>query len=246
MAFPSPSRKETYDNTPSGPDSSRTSPKGSDRASISNSSVNTTTAATSEDLFDYTEQNSDGGPSISDRKSFYSLDKPTSLFRNHSQSTIGTIREAGSVRSSTASSNIPSFEDQDNSPDDLLFKASDPNEARAREARVLESKVARVASRKFSVERVTALQKEVDHWLSEATAADAVRILFSSSSSSLTLPHPQSTALLLSSLLLKTILANHFVSSDSSKAAKNTETSLKLKVVELDLEKRRLEVELRM
>jgi hypothetical protein len=143
-------------------------------------------------------------------------------------------------------SNIPSFEDEDNSPNDLFLKASDPDEARAREARVLESKVARVALRNFSVEEVTALRKEVDHWLSEATAADAVRVLSSSSSPSLTLPHPQSTALALSSLLLKTILANHFVFSDASKAAKNAEMSLKLKVDELELEKRRLEVELRM
>jgi hypothetical protein len=75
-----------------------------------------------------------------------------------------------------------------------------------------------VASRKFSVEEITALRKEVDHWLSEVTAA-----------ASLTLPHPQSTALTLSSLLLKTIL-------NASKAAKNTETKLKIKVDKLELE----------
>jgi hypothetical protein len=83
-----------------------------------------------------------------------------------------------------------------------------------------------VASKKCSVEEVTALQKEVDRWLTEVTAADA------------------STALCLSSLLLKAILANHVAFSDASKAAKNTETSLKLKVDGLEREKGRLEVEL--
>src|SRR6266849_4766957 len=70
---------------------------------------------------------------------------------------------------------------EDDFPNDLLLKASahvfpDPGEARAREARVLESRVARVASKKCSVEEVTALQKEVDRWLTEVTAADAVRV----------------------------------------------------------------------
>jgi hypothetical protein len=138
---------------------------------------------------------------------------------------------------------------EDDFPNDLLLKASapvfpDPGEARAREARVLESKVARVASKKCSVEEVTALQKEVDRWLKEVTAADAVRVPSSSSSQSLTGLHPQSIALFLSSLLLKAILANHVAFSEASKAAKNVETSLKLKVDELELEKGRLEVEL--
>jgi hypothetical protein len=138
---------------------------------------------------------------------------------------------------------------EDDFPNDLLLKASapifpDPNETRAREARLLESKVARVASKKCSVEEVTALQKEVDRWLTEVTAADAVRVPSSSSSPSLTLSHPQSAALFLSSLLLKAILTNHVAFSDASKAARHTEASLKLKVDELEHEKGRLEVEL--
>ena len=263
-----PSRKESNDsNTPSDL-SSRTSVIGalyrrsrkgttiqSNRGSISNSSIHTT----SEDQwqFDYTEQYPGGVYSISHPKSIHSLEKSAFTFRNQSQSTVGTIREVGSVRGSIAtftstqeirSSNIPSFEDEDESPNDLL-KASapgfpDPNEACAREARVLESKVARVASRNFSVEEVASLQKEVDRWLTEVTAADAVRVLSSSSSPSLTLPHPQSTALFLSSLLLKATLVNHFVFSDASRAAKDTEMSLRSKVDELELEKGRLEVEL--
>ena len=259
MAFPS--RKETYDFDTSS-DGYRRSPKGgtiqSDRSSISNSSVLNssvragTGAATSEDLSNYSERNPGSVPSNSHRKSFHSLEKSTIRFGNQSQSTVGIIREAGSVRSSTATSsstrssksNIPYFEDEDESPDDILL------EDRAREARVLESKVARVASRSFSVAEITALQKEVDRWLTKVTAADAVRVLSSSTSLSLTLPHPQSPALLspalfLSSLLLKIILANHLVFSDASEVSKNTEMSLKAKVEELELEKRRLELELR-
>jgi hypothetical protein len=94
------------------------------------------------------------------------------------------------------------------------------------------------------VEEVLALKKEVDRWLTEVTAAKAVRVPSSSLSPSLTVSHPQTTALFLSSLLLKAILANHVAFSDASKAAKHTEASLKLKMDELELEKGRLEVEL--
>ena len=110
---------------------------------------------------------------------------------------------------------------------------------------MLESKVARVASKKCSVEEVTALQKEVDRWLTEVTTADAVRAPSSSAhSSSLTPCYVQSSALYLSSLLLKAILANHVAFSDAAKTAKHAETSLKLKVDELEHERSRLEVEL--
>jgi hypothetical protein len=110
---------------------------------------------------------------------------------------------------------------------------------------LLESKVARVASKKCSVDEVIALQTEVDRWLAEVTAADAVRVPSSSSSPSLTVSPPQSIGLFLSSLLLKAILANHVSFSEATKVAQNTETSLKLKVDELELEKGRLEVDLR-
>ena len=262
MAFPS--QKETYDsNTVKSHVSDgvllyRRSPNEittiqSDRASISNFSVHTTTTdAISEDQSNYTEQNPGGVPSNSDRKSLHSLEKPTFRFRNQSQSTIGTIREAGSIRNSTSSTHppgIPPSEDEDLEASAPILPDSDSDEARVRAGRVLESKVARVASRNFSVEEVTALQKEVDHWLTEVTAADAVRVLSSSTNPSLTLPHPQSPALLspalfLSSSLLKTILANHLVFSDASKVAKYTEMSLRSKVDELEFEKRRLELEL--
>jgi hypothetical protein len=119
--------------------------------------------------------------------------------------------------------------------DDLPLKPSAavfPEDARAFEGHVLESKVARVASKECSVEEVTALLKEVDQWLMEVTAADEVRVTSSSSNPSLTLSHSQSTALFLSSMFLKTILANHDASA-----------SLTSKVDEVELEKGRLEAE---
>ena len=136
MAFRS--RKKTYDSYTPSVSSSSTSMKGalyrtssketiqSYKGSISNFSVHTTsTTATRKDLIDRSEQGPGGVLSISDRKSFHSLDKPTFRLRNQSQSTVSTIREAGSVRSSTAtstskqeisSSNITSSEDEDESP----------------------------------------------------------------------------------------------------------------------------------
>ena len=137
MVFRSP--KRTHDSyTPSVSSSpSRTSSNGalyrrssnetiqSYKGSISNSSTHTTsTAATRKDLIDCLEQGPGGAPSISDRKSLYSLEKPRFHFRNQSQSTVGTIRDVRSVRNSTATStseqeirppNIPSFEDEDES-----------------------------------------------------------------------------------------------------------------------------------
>jgi hypothetical protein len=96
------------------------------QGSISNFSVHTTsTAATRKDLFDRSELDPGGDPSISHLKYSHSLEKPTSRFTNQSQSTVGTIGEARSVRSSKAAStskretrllNIPPFEDADESP----------------------------------------------------------------------------------------------------------------------------------
>jgi hypothetical protein len=136
--MPFRSRKKIYEsNTPS-VSSSRTSMNGalyrrssketvqSYRGSISNSSMHTTsTAATRKDVLDYSEQGPDGVHSISHSKSFHFLEKSMLLSRNQSQSTVGTIREAGSVRSSTTTStseqetrslNVTSFEDEDESP----------------------------------------------------------------------------------------------------------------------------------
>lgn len=139
MAFPS--REETYDSNTQWDLSSRTSINGellrrlskgtsiqSYRGSISNSSLHAnSTAVTHNDLFECSEQGQCGAPSISHHKSLHSLEKTTFRLRNQSQSTVGTTREAGSVRSSTASStleqeirslHIPSFEDEGELPPD--------------------------------------------------------------------------------------------------------------------------------
>jgi hypothetical protein len=137
------SQKETYDsNTPSG-SSSRTSAnrvphKRSSKAtiqsheeSISNFSVRTATPAIHKDVLglsgqgplppdsNYSSHTSSGrAPSISDCKSFESLQKPTFGFRNQS---VSTIREPESNHSSTATStskqkfrslNLPSLENE--------------------------------------------------------------------------------------------------------------------------------------
>jgi hypothetical protein len=99
------------------------------------------------------------------------------------------------------------------------------------------------------VEEIIAVQIEVDRWLTEVTAADGdpVRVPSSSSSPSLTVSHeshPQCSALLLNSSLLKAILAKLVASSDASKSAEHVEASLRSKVNELKLEKNRLQVEL--
>ncbi len=105
MAFPS--RKDTYDSYTPSISSSRTSRNGSlyrkssnetiqsYQESISNSSVHTTsTVATRKDLFDCLGQGSGGNTSNSDLKSPHAFEKPTFGFRNQSQSTVGTTREA--------------------------------------------------------------------------------------------------------------------------------------------------------
>jgi p21-activated kinase 1 len=120
---------QTYDAHGSGP-SSRTSISGvlhkssketiqSYQESISNSSVHTSAskATIPKELFGLSEQghfpvvslhSSDlsivPDPSVSDHKSLYSLEKPTFRFRNQSLSTVCTISEPESDRSSTATS----------------------------------------------------------------------------------------------------------------------------------------------
>ena len=106
---------------------------------------------------------------------------------------------------------------EDDFPSDLLLKASaqvfpDPGEARAREARRLESRIARVTSKKCSVEEVsTALQKEVDCWLTEVTTANPVCALSSSSRPSLILSYPQSSALFFSRNCLPPLHRRYFL-----------------------------------
>jgi p21-activated kinase 1 len=131
------SRDETCDtNTPSSP-SSRPSVNGGIRrkssnetiqsyqGSISNSSVHTISTAessdTHKDLSDlsgprsppavshHSSESSTGQyPSIFDYKTFHSLEKPTSFFRNESLSTICTTREPNSDNESDSGSTSPS------------------------------------------------------------------------------------------------------------------------------------------
>ncbi|KAI0049376.1 hypothetical protein FA95DRAFT_1489359 [Auriscalpium vulgare] len=118
---------------------------------------------------------------------------------------------------------------EDNYPNDLLLKATtavaDPAKLRARAALALESKVARIASKKCSVDEVQELHQELQQWL----ASD---------------PNDASPALYLSSLLLNAILANHHTFSDVAKAAKHTEASLKQEISVLETDKSRIELEL--
>ena len=138
------SRNETCDtNTPSS-SSSRTSINGglrhkssnetiqSYQGSISNSSVHTISTIQSanalKDLSDlagqcpppavshHSSESSTGQyPTIFDDKSLHSLEKPTSLFRNQSLSTICTIREPDSDCESNSSSTLPSTPKQERS-----------------------------------------------------------------------------------------------------------------------------------
>ncbi|KAN0111298.1 hypothetical protein V8E52_008673 [Russula decolorans] len=108
------------------------------------------------------------------------------------------------------------------SPRPPLIEDDFPNDLLKASALVIQ-----VALKKYSIEEVTALLREVDRrWLMEVTTANA------------------SIALCLSFLLLKATFANHVVFSDASKAANYKEMSSKLKVDRLELKKGRLEVKL--
>ena len=147
-----PSQTETHDS--SGP-SNRTSMNGvlqdissresiqSHEGSISNFSVHSTTDAIHKDLFDlsgqggtflphyFSDSSSGQDPSISDYKSLHSFEKPTFGFRNQSLSTISTIREPESNRSSTATStpSLLSLEDEAESTE--ISVPSAPQSSRA-------------------------------------------------------------------------------------------------------------------
>jgi hypothetical protein len=95
----------------------------SHQGSISNSSVHTFTGAIVKDPFELARQD----PSSSDHKSLHSLLKTTFDFRNQSLSTVCSIRDPESNRSSTATSTprhsliLPSLEDETESSSSLYF-----------------------------------------------------------------------------------------------------------------------------
>ncbi len=127
------------------------------------------------------------------------------------------------------------------------FLLSDVGCSRSREeARRLEDKVAKVASKKCSVEEVSTLHNELEEWLTSAVkSGDQV-----CSSDSFSFVHqlilpPQTSSLYLSAALLRAILMNHVAHSEASKTAKHTENSLKGKLDDMEISMGKLEAELR-
>jgi len=114
--------------------------------------------------------------------------------------------------------------------------------------RRLEDKVARVASKKCSVEEVSALHNELEAWLNSSPKHAEVGILFiirySFCSDEISLS-PQHSGLFLSCALLRAILTNHVAHSEASKAAKTLENNLRAKLDEIDNENSKLDAELR-
>ncbi|PFH48820.1 hypothetical protein AMATHDRAFT_49213 [Amanita thiersii Skay4041] len=104
---------------------------------------------------------------------------------------------------------------------------SDPHSKSRPDARRLEDKVVRVASKKTSVEEVSILQRELEDWLMSSDRGE------------------HSQALYLSSVLLRAILMNHSAHSEACKSAKNVEITLKNKLDDLEDAKEKLEAELR-
>ncbi|KAH9849390.1 hypothetical protein C2E23DRAFT_389653 [Lenzites betulinus] len=109
--------------------------------------------------------------------------------------------------------------------DVLLFN---PGNVKTRsEARRLESKVAKVAAKKCSVEEVTTLHKELQDWLSSDKLDE------------------QTSSLQLSAALLRAILVNHVAHSEANRMAKNVEANLRERLDDAHHEKEKLEAELR-
>ncbi|KAJ7779259.1 hypothetical protein B0H16DRAFT_809832 [Mycena metata] len=96
------------------------------------------------------------------------------------------------------------------------------------DARRLEAKVAKVAAKKCSVEEVTTLHKELQDWLTSDTK-----------------PDDDTSSLTLSAALLRAILMNHVAHSESSRMAKNVETTLKTKIDDLEIAYSKLDAEMR-
>ncbi|KAF8201306.1 hypothetical protein K438DRAFT_1441333, partial [Mycena galopus ATCC 62051] len=96
------------------------------------------------------------------------------------------------------------------------------------DARRLEAKVAKVAAKKCSVEEVTTLHKELQDWLTSDTK-----------------PDDDTSSLTLSAALLRAILMNHLAHSEASRSAKNTETTLKTKLDDLETAYSQLDAEMR-
>ncbi|TDL17587.1 hypothetical protein BD410DRAFT_545536 [Rickenella mellea] len=96
-----------------------------------------------------------------------------------------------------------------------LLNDQDASRLRA-EVRVLEDKVAKLASKKSSAEEVLTLHKELQDWLT-ANHSDV-----------------QPVSLSLSAVLLRAILMNHIAHSETIKQAKHVESNLRLRLADGD------------
>ncbi|KAI0746742.1 hypothetical protein C8Q80DRAFT_1121487 [Daedaleopsis nitida] len=131
----------------------------------------------------------------------------------------------GSGWSTPKRTTTPAQEPDAGDDDVLLFK---PGTTKTRaEARRLESKVAQVAAKKCSVEEVTTLHKELQDWLQSDKLDD------------------QTSSLQLSAALLRAILVNHVAHSEATRVAKAVESHLRERLEQAELEKEKMEAELR-
>ncbi|OBZ77501.1 hypothetical protein A0H81_01972 [Grifola frondosa] len=110
--------------------------------------------------------------------------------------------------------------------DDVLLLNPGTFKSRA-QVRRLESKVARVAAKKCSVEEVTTLHKEIEDWLTSDSKPD------------------QSSSLALSAALLRAILVNHVAHSEATRNFRHSEAQLRARATEAETEKEKLEMEVR-
>ncbi|KAI0777658.1 hypothetical protein BD413DRAFT_466872 [Trametes elegans] len=121
---------------------------------------------------------------------------------------------------------IEAHDHPDIGEDDVLLLNPGTLKTRA-EARRLESKVAKVAAKKCSVEEVTTLHKELQDWLNSDKIDE------------------QTSSLQLSAALLRAILVNHVAHSEATRMAKNVESNLRERLEDAQHEKEKLEAELR-
>ncbi|KAI0635135.1 hypothetical protein C8Q77DRAFT_1055030 [Trametes polyzona] len=144
-----------------------------------------------------------------------------------SSDAIRLIRiDVGSGWSTPRKTTVEAHDHIDIGEDDVLL--FNPGNVKTRaEARRLESKVAKVAAKKCSVEEVTTLHKELQDWLNSDKLDE------------------QTSSLQLSAALLRAILVNHVAHSEATRIAKNVEANLRERLEEAHNEKEKLEAELR-
>ncbi|KAL1944046.1 hypothetical protein VTO73DRAFT_3864 [Trametes versicolor] len=144
-----------------------------------------------------------------------------------SSDAIRLIRiDFGSGWSTPKKTTIEAHDHIDIGEDDVLLFNPGTVKTRA-EARRLESKVAKVAAKKCSVEEVTTLHRELQEWLNSDKLDE------------------QTSSLQLSAALLRAILVNHVAHSEATRMAKNVEANLRERLEDAQNDKEKLEAELR-